>query len=306
MSERPVLSTVLFTAFALLAFAGNSVLCRLALGEQSIDAGSFTVIRLLSGILVLSLLWYLMQRRKGAPQDRTGRGSWGAATMLFLYALAFSYAYINLDTGTGALILFGAVQITMILISLFKGHRLLWVEWLGLLLAFSGFVYLLAPVVNTPGLWGFILMTVAGIAWGIYTLMGRESDNPLSDTHYNFFRTLPFVAVMLILILVSGEMNLTSKGIILAILSGAIASGIGYAVWYRALGGLSAVQAAVLQLLVPVIAALGGVLFTDEIISIRLMLASLLVLGGIMLVVTGRYYLLQRQANRAICGNNKP
>lgn len=306
MSERSALSTILFTAFALLAFAGNSVLCRLALGEESIDAGSFTVIRLLSGILVLSLLWYLMQRRTGAHQDKTGRGSWGAAMMLFLYALAFSYAYINLDTGTGALILFGAVQITMILISLFKGHRLLWVEWLGLLLAFSGFVYLLAPVVNTPGLWGFMLMTLAGIAWGIYTLMGRGSDNPLSDTHFNFLRTLPCVVVMLILILASGEMNLSSKGIILAILSGAIASGIGYAVWYRALSGLSAVQAAVLQLLVPVIAAFGGVLFTNEIISIRLMLASLLVLGGIMLVVTGRYYLLQRQAGRTISGNTKP
>lgn len=296
MESRSVVSTILCTVFALLAFAGNSVLCRLALGEQSIDAGSFTVIRLISGIIVLSFLWYLMQFRKGY-QNRKG-GSWCAASMLFLYAIGFSYAYINLDTGTGALILFGAVQMTMILISLFKGHCLLWVEWLGLLLAFSGFVYLIAPVVNTPGLWGFILMTVAGIAWGIYTLMGRGSDNPLSDTHFNFFRTLPFVAVTLVLILACGEMNLTVKGIFLAILSGAIASGIGYAVWYQALRGLSAVQAAVIQLLVPVIAALGGVLFTDESISIRLMMASLLVLGGIMLVVIGRYYLLQRQASR--------
>ncbi|BBB25881.1 DMT family transporter [Amphritea japonica] len=296
MSQRTVLSTVLFTVFALLAFAGNSVLCRLALGEQSIDAGSFTVIRLLSGIVVLSLLWLLQQSHKAKCSD--GRGSWRAAVMLFIYALAFSYAYLSLDTGTGALILFGAVQITMILVSLFKGNRLLWIEWLGLLLAFSGFVYLLAPVISTPGLWGSILMTAAGIAWGGYTLMGRGSENPLSDTHFNFFRTLPFVAVTLVLILLAGDINLTTKGVLLAILSGALASGVGYAVWYQALGGLSAIQAAVLQLLVPVIAGFGGVVFTDEVISIRLMIASLLVLGGILLVVTGRYYLLQRRVNQ--------
>lgn len=298
MKLHSVVSTALFTGFALLAFAGNSVLCRLALGEQSIDAGSFTIIRLLSGIVVLSLLWYLRQSHRVRSPDGSGRGSWRAAVMLFIYALGFSYAYLSLDTGTGALILFGAVQITMILVSLFKGNRLLWIEWLGLLLAFSGFVYLLAPMISTPGLWGFILMTASGIAWGGYTLMGRGSETPLSDTHFNFFRTLPFVAITLIVILLVGDIYLTSEGVLLAVLSGAIASGVGYAIWYRALSGLSAIQAAVLQLLVPVIAALGGVIFTDEVISLRLMIASLFVLGGIMLVVTGRYYLLQRRANQ--------
>ncbi len=304
MNQYSILSTILYTAFALLAFAGNSVLCRLALGEQSIDAGSFTVIRLLSGISVLSLLWYLSQKRRSGsnnnaenqPEKQVGRGSWSAALMLFIYALGFSYAYVTLDTGTGALILFGAVQITMILMSLLRGTRLLWIEWLGLILAFGGFVYLLKPVINTPSFLGFILMTAAGIAWGIYTLKGRGSVNPLADTHFNFLRTLPLVSVTLILTLLFGQVLLTPGGVLLAVLSGGVASGIGYAVWYRALGGLSAVQAAVLQLLVPVIATVGGVLFTDEAISIRLMIAALLVLGGILLVVVGRYYLTTRKA----------
>lgn len=292
MSQRPLLSTFVFTAFALLAFAGNSILCRLALGEQSIDAGSFTVIRLLSGIISLALLWYLTGGHKTVPgKQQTGRGSWSAALMLFIYALGFSYAYISLDTGTGALILFGAVQITMIMISLFRGTRLLWVEWLGLVLAFSGFVYLLLPVLNTPSLWGFILMSCAGIAWGIYTLIGRGSVNPLADTHFNFFRTLPLVVLTLIITLALDGAVFSVDGVLLAIVSGAVASGIGYAVWYRALSGLTAVQAAVLQLLVPVIAAAGGVVFTREVISVRLLIAALLVLGGILLVVVGRYYL---------------
>ncbi|WP_299195462.1 DMT family transporter [uncultured Amphritea sp.] len=297
MSQRPLLSTFIFTGFALLAFAGNSVLCRLALGEQSIDAGSFTVIRLISGIVSLLLLWYLTGGHKTAPgKQKAGRGSWSAALMLFIYALGFSYAYISLDTGTGALILFGAVQITMILVSLVRGTRLLWVEWLGLVLAFSGFVYLLLPVLNTPSLWGFILMTTAGMAWGIYTLIGRGSVNPLADTYFNFFRTLPLVILTLMFTLALGNAVLTVDGVLLAIVSGAVASGIGYAVWYRALSGLTAVQAAVLQLLVPVIAAAGGVVFTREVISVRLLIAALLVLGGILLVVVGRYYLQQRRA----------
>ncbi len=298
MSHRPLLSTFIFTTFALLAFAGNSVLCRLALGEQSIDAGSFTAIRLVSGIVSLSLLWSLTGGHKKVPgKPKTGRGSWTAALMLFIYALGFSYAYISLDTGTGALILFGAVQITMILLSLFRGTRLLWVEWLGLVLAFSGFVYLLLPVLHTPSLWGFILMTAAGIAWGVYTLIGRGSVNPLADTHFNFFRTLPLAILTLIVTLTLDNAVFSMPGVWLAIVSGAIASGIGYAVWYRALGGLSAVQAAVLQLLVPVIAAAGGVVFAGEAISLRLMMAALLVLGGILLVVAGRYYLQQRRVN---------
>ncbi|MBU2965475.1 DMT family transporter [Amphritea sp. 2_MG-2023] len=294
MNVRLHLSTILYTTFALLAFAGNSVLCRLALGEEGLDAGSFTLIRLFSGIIVLLLLWYLTQGRRAASDSEHTQGSWFAAIMLFIYALGFSYAYISLDTGTGALILFGAVQITMVLVSIFRGTRLLGVEWLGLVLAFFGFVYLMLPVLNTPSLWGFIIMTLAGVAWGVYTLIGRGSVNPLADTHYNFLKTFPLMIVTLIILLLLGDISLSVDGVWLAIVSGGVASGIGYAVWYRALRGLSAVQAAALQLLVPVIAAVGGVLFADEMITLRLMISGLLVLGGILLIVVGRYYQLQR------------
>lgn len=301
MNVTPV-KTAIYTAFALLAFAGNSVFCRLALGGGAIDAASFTVIRLLSGVFVLLVITALMVKgsdvKPGAESDveKMSKGSWQAGFMLFLYALTFSYAYVSLDTGTGALILFGAVQITMILISLFRGTRLHYSEWLGMIVAFAGFVYLVAPALNTPSLAGFVLMTVAGIAWGGYTLKGRGSVNPLADTHYNFLRTIPFI--LIVAVLTFQNIDITPKGAILAVLSGAVASGIGYAVWYQALRGLSATQAAVLQLLVPVIAATGGVIFTDESISLRFIIASVLVLGGIMMVVLGRYYLTRAKTDK--------
>ena len=281
------IKTVGYTCFALLAFAGNSVLCRLALGEDAIDAASFTLIRLLSGIIVLGIILMFTNTNN----EPTPKGSWLASFMLFIYALTFSFAYISLDTGTGALILFGAVQITMILVSFASGHRLHYSEWAGLAIAFSGFVYLVLPGLETPSLTGFALMTIAGVAWGIYTLRGRGSENPLSDTTYNFLRTLPLVGILLILSF--GDAQLSQTGIFLAVLSGAVASGLGYTVWYLALRGLSLTQAAVVQLLVPVIAALGGIVFASELISLRLVLASILVLGGILTVVMGRYFLAQ-------------
>ncbi len=276
--------TIAYTSFALLAFAGNSVICRLALGENTIDAASFTVIRLLSGIITLTLILIISNKNAKA----TSKGSWSASFMLFLYAVTFSFAYITLDTGTGALILFGSVQITMILISLITGNRLHYSEWTGLLLAFSGFAYLLKPSLTTPSATGFFLMSVAGIAWGLYTLKGRSSKNPLGDTAYNFLRTTPFVVILLVASL--PYISLSQEGVILAVLSGAIASGIGYAVWYVALGGLTVSKAAVVQLLVPVIATIGGVIFSHEVISLRLMLSSVMVLGGIAIVVLGNYY----------------
>ena len=245
--------TFAYTLFALVAFAGNSVLCRLALGDNAIDAASFTVIRLVSGIIALLVIVKFASKKSEPPS----KGSWTAAFMLFLYAVAFSFAYISLDTGTGALILFGAVQITMIVISLITGNRLHYSEWIGVSVAFFGFVYLVMPGLSTPSLTGFILMTIAGIAWGIYTLKGRGSKQALNDTAYNFLRTLPFVLILMVISL--GDVSLTPAGILLAVLSGAITSGVGYTIWYIALGGLSATQAAVVQLLVPVIAALGGV-----------------------------------------------
>lgn len=289
MMKSP-LQVIILTTFALLAFAGNSVLCRLALGDETIDAASFTIIRLLSGIAVLALIIMVTSRhqQKAAP-----KGSWSAAAMLFLYAVTFSYAYISLDTGTGALILFGSVQLTMIAVNLLTGNRLHYTEWLGVVIAFAGFVYLVLPTLSTPSFIGFVLMTIAGIAWGFYTLRGRGSTHPLSDTAYNFLRTLPLV--IMLLAVTFRDAQLSQSGILLAILSGAVASGIGYTVWYIALGGLSVVQAAVVQLLVPVIATLGGVIFAGELLSVRLVVASVLVLGGILLVVLGRYYFVQRR-----------
>jgi len=218
--------------------------------------------------------------------------------MLFLYATTFSFAYITLDTGTGALILFGSVQTTMILLSLISGERVHISEWAGVITAFSGFVYLILPDVTTPSVIGFLLMTISGIAWGIYTLKGRDSINPLMDTAYNFIRTIPPVTILFIITIQDATYSL--EGVLLAVLSGAIASGIGYTMWYVALAGLSATQASVLQLLVPIIAAAGGIIFVSEAISLRLIVSSIMILGGILVVVLGRYYFIRLQlANKA-------
>jgi drug/metabolite transporter (DMT)-like permease len=293
-SSSYLVRTIIFTGLALIGFAANSVLCRLALGEGTIDASSFTVIRLLSGAVVLSAIIRVNTNKTYSST----KGSWSASLMLFLYAITFSFAYITLDTGTGALILFGSVQITMILLSLISGTRLHITEWAGVTVAFMGFVYLILPGVTTPSAIGFFLMTVAGIAWGIYTLKGRGSKNPLMDTAYNFLRTIPLV---LILAIVAVKMaHYSYEGILLAVLSGGIASGIGYAIWYIALGGLSATQAAVVQLLVPVIAAFGGVIFVFESITLRLTVSATMILGGILLVVLGRYYFVQLRLNSKI------
>lgn len=256
-----------------------------------IDAASFTMIRLLSGIIILIIAATL--RRK--TTETSSRGSWLSASLLFIYAVAFSYGYISLDTGTGALILFGAVQITMIIVGFTSGARLHYSEWLGLFMAFSGFVYLVIPSLRTPSLIGFILMTVSGMAWGFYTLAGRSSKQPLSDTAYNFLRSSPFLLILLIFTF--RDFNITKEGVLLAAASGAITSGVGYTVWYIALRGLSVTQAAVVQLFVPIIAAIGGVIFTNELITLRLVESSALVLGGIFTVILGRHYFV-RQASK--------
>lgn len=278
----------------MIAFAANSVLCRLALGNAAIDASSFTVLRLLSGIVVLFVIMSFARKTPGT----SSKGSWTASSMLFLYAIAFSYAYISLDTGTGALILFGSVQITMILLSIISGTKLHLTEWLGVIIAFIGFVYLVLPGVSKPSLTGFIMMAVAGFAWGVYTLKGRGSINPMMDTAYNFFRTIPFLA--LLALFTFSNIHFSKEGILLALISGGITSGIGYTIWYIALGGLSAAQAAVVQLLVPIIAAIGGIIFVSEAITLRLAISSLMVLGGILVVVLGKYYFVQLQSD------NKP
>lgn len=292
------LKSVSYTLLALIAFAANSVLCRLALEAQdtgsSIDAGSFTVLRLLSGIIALFIILAIKSRFSAVKKNTgTARGSWFGAIALFTYAAGFSYAYVSLETATGALILFGVVQMTMILTSILKGNKLHLSEWAGLTLAFAGFVYLMLPGASAPSISGLLLMIAAGVGWGFYTLAGKGSTDPLGDTSYNFLRTAPFILALVIFNLEG--VHLSSQGVILAIASGAITSGVGYTLWYMALTSLKTMQAAVLQLLVPVIAALGGVLLVQEPLSTRLIISSLLILGGILLVIAGKRLFLLRK-----------
>jgi drug/metabolite transporter (DMT)-like permease len=293
MHDKHLLRTTLLTLLALIAFAANSVLCRLALGNEAIDASSFTGLRLLSGAISLFIILGLKGRLKTSGALIVSKGSWWAAFALFIYAITFSYAYLSVDTGTGALILFGAVQITMIMLSIIAGTRLHLIEWSGVLIAFSGFIYLVLPNISTPSFNGFILMTISGIAWGIYTLKGRNSKFPLMDTTYNFIRTIPFV--ILLAVVTMQNMEYTVEGIILALISGAITSGVGYTIWYIALSGLSSTQAAVIQLSVPIIAAIGGVIFVSEVITMRLIISTTVVLTGILMVVLGKYYFISKK-----------
>ncbi|MGE0351780.1 MAG: DMT family transporter [Gemmatimonadales bacterium] len=266
----------------MVAFAANSVLTRLALGPRSVDAASFATIRLGSGAVTL-LLIATASRTARPPESRAG---WVSAALLFSYAAAFSFAYLTLGTGTGALILFGAVQATMIIAALRGGERPHASEWVGLVLALGGLTALVAPGLTAPAPIGSALMAVAGISWGVYSLRGRGAANPLQDTTANFIRAAP-MALVLSLILLS-RVHLTTRGIILAVCSGAVASGMGYVVWYAALRGLSATRAAIVQLSVPVLAALGGVLFLAETVSVRLIISGALILGGVAMAVAGR------------------
>lgn len=286
----------ILTVLSLIAFAANSILCRIALGQQYIDPAGFTIIRLLSGSIALYFILVFHQYRKKPDTNNssqhsgehiaTSKGSWLGSALLFAYALSFSYAYGYLDTGTGALILFGSVQICLILSALLAKQKLLNSEWLGLGLACIGFVYLIYPELTTPSLAGFILMMVSGVAWAGYTLVGKRSTAPLIDTCYNFFRTIPFVLILLVLTISTTEYSY--DGVLLAVLSGAIMSGVGYAIWYVALTGLTTTKAAVVQLLVPVIATIGGVIFMSEAMTTRLQISTVMVLGGIALVLLSK------------------
>lgn len=270
------------TTLALICFAANSVLCRMALGAQTIDAAGFTIVRLASGAVTLALLLLLDRVINNTPAN-TAKGSWLAAAMLFAYAICFSFAYNSLSTGSGALILFGSVQISMILFHFMKGNRLRTSEWLGMGLAFFGFVYLILPGVSAPPVLGFILMLISGVAWAGYTLLGIKSNSPLTDTAWNFIRTTPLLLICALLYW--QQLSSDREGFLLALSSGSIASGIGYALWYKSLPYLSTAVAAVVQLLVPVLAAIAGVVLMGETISQRLVWASLLILGGILLLV---------------------
>ena len=270
------LRAVVCTAFALSAFASNSILCRLALGTGTIDAASFTAIRLASGALMLLPIATIINSGNRKPKFP---GSWTSAAMLFVYAAAFSFAYIGLTAGTGALILFGAVQVTMLLAGLGQGERLGRHQWVGLLVALSGLVYLMLPGWQAPPLWAAALMAAAGAAWGVYSLRGRGASDPIAVTGDNFLRTLPMVALMSLVAI--SVVDVSWQGALLAVLSGAITSGLGYVLWYAALRDLSATRAATVQLMVPVLAALGGVIFLSEQITLRLVVSSLLIIGGV-------------------------
>ena len=268
---------IALTSLAMLAFAGNSLLCRLALKHTAIDPASFTTTRLLSGALTL---WLVAQTRGGT---QAGRGNWLSALALFAYAAGFSFAYVSLPAATGALLLFGAVQATMIGHGIWAGERFGKWQLVGLTLAFAGLVGLLLPGMSAPPLLGSALMLGAGLAWGIYSLRGKGKGDPTRVTAGNFLRAVP-VAAALNLFTVNAA-SLDHAGIGYAVLSGALASGIGYAIWYTALPALKATQASIVQLSVPVIAALGGIAFLGETLTLRLALASAAILGGIALVI---------------------
>jgi drug/metabolite transporter (DMT)-like permease len=273
---------VLLTTAAMICFAGNSLLCRLALRTGAIDAVSFTAVRLVSAAAVMGFLVRV------SGQVRAHAGSWSSALALFGYAIGFSIAYLQIGAGIGALLLFGAVQITMIGWALLRGERPGAVQWIGIALAVGGLVLLTRPGTSGSPLLGMALMLAAGVGWGTYSLRGRGSSNPLQTTAANFLRTLPLVALMVPIGLAIAPAHLTARGVALGIASGGVTSGIGYAIWYRALAKLTAVQAASVQLTVPVLAAAGGVALLGEQITLRLLAAAVLTLGGIGLTIVRR------------------
>ena len=266
------------TLLAMIAFASNSLLCRAALKETSIDAASFTFVRIFSGA---AALWLILTTRRTTSQSS---GNWISALALFAYAAAFSFAYNTLSAGTGALLLFGAVQATMILWGFGKGERLDPIQIAGLVVAVAGLVLLVLPGLSAPPLIGSILMLSAGVAWGVYSLRGKTAGDPIAATSGNFLRAVPFAALVSVIML--PKMHLDSLGVIYAVISGAITSGLGYVIWYAALTGLKAASAATVQLSVPVLAATGGILLLGEPITLRYVIASVAVIGGIFLVVT--------------------
>jgi len=275
----------LLTVLALVGFAANSLLCRAALagGGRLIDAASFTGVRLASGALVLGLL---LRMRGGRYQG----GSWGSALALFAYAAGFSLAYVRIPAGVGALLLFGCVQATMLGTGLVRGERPRPLEWVGLLLALGGLVGLTAPGATAPDFVGAALMAGAGVAWGIYSLRGRGSTHPLAATANNFLLSVPMVLVLsAVSVGVQGAPHATARGVVLAVTSGALASGVGYSLWYSALPHLTATRAAIVQLSVPVLAATGGVLLLGEQVTVRLVGAGTALLCGVLLALASRW-----------------
>ena len=264
-------------AFTLVAFASNSLLCRLALRQTSIDPATFTTVRILSGAFIL----VLAGRLKG--QSPWQSGGWISAFALFVYAATFSFAYLDLPAGTGALLLFVAVQVTMIVTALVQGERLRLLQWLGLITALAGLVYLILPGLAAPSPQGTVLMLSAGTAWGIYSLRGRRNTDAIATTAGNFLRALPLALISSLFFF--QRTRLDPLGLSYGAISGAITSGLGYVIWYTALPHLRSSAAATVQLSVPVLAAIGGMIFLDELFTARFALSALAILGGIAFVV---------------------
>ncbi|MEO1701006.1 MAG: DMT family transporter [Pseudomonadota bacterium] len=273
-----------FIALTMVAFAANSLLARLALADGAIDAGSYAFLRLASGAVVLIVL--ASASRKTSMKIIVKQGHWTSAAALFVYAAGFSYAYLALDTGMGALVLFAMVQATMIGWAITKGDRPVALEWTGLVIAFVAFSWLVAPGIEAPDPLGTILMAAAGIAWGVYSLQGRSSTDSLAATAGNFALGVP-VALVLWLTAAS-TISMSATGVSLAVTSGALTSGLGYALWYRVLAHISATQGAIIQLTVPVLAALAGVIFVGEPLTVKFFLASALILSGVALAIVAK------------------
>ena len=276
----------MLTVVAMLAFAGNSLLCRLALKGTQIDAASFTLVRIASAALVL---WVMLRARiSHARADTRRAGNWVSALALTVYAAPFSYAYVRLAAGTGALLLFGAVQATMIGYGIAIGERLAAMQWLGLLLALGGLVWLVLPGLAAPDPFSSALMIAAGVGWGVYSLRGRGRSDPVAETAGNFRRALPFVLAVSALALAFAHARFDVAGFAYAVASGALTSALGYVIWYAALKGLKPATAATIQLSMPIIAAAGGVLLLGEPLTARLAASAVAILGGIALVVSSK------------------
>jgi len=278
--------TIVLTLFALFAFAANSVLCRLALDAEQVNPADFTSIRLLCAALVLALI--IIIKDKSVLGNINQYGSYSGASFLFVYAAGFSYAYITLSTATGALILFASVQFTMLFRGWLVGNKMGYQEYIGILLSLLGFIYFVFPELEKPSFVGCLLMILAGIAWGMYSLIGAKSTNPLYDTASNFIRLTPIAIIGLIVMYFSFGIDISLKGLLYTFGSGALASGIGYTIWYQVLPKLKPSIAAVCQLSVPIWAALGGILLVNEPIDLHVAVSASVILGGILLVTLAK------------------
>ena len=301
------LKATLYTVIALIAFAANSLFGRMALAEGYIDAWSFTIIRLVSAAVCLAIIMTVYTyrlRRQALNLGSTSyeailndKGSWLSSASLVIYALCFSIAYVELDTGTGALILFSAVQLTMIGWGIYKKEQLSALQWAAFIVAVVGFIYLMLPSAAVPSLLAATLMAISGVAWGIYSIRGKSCVSPLRATGFNFIRSLVAVPILLLIGMVYLDNiglenidlgNITIKGILLACASGAIASGMGYSIWYMAMPLLKNTQAAVVQLCVPVLAAILGVVFLSEQLTIQFVVASTVILGAVLVFILNK------------------